>query len=115
LCRLLSGLSGPPILEESYRYDRLSTHAERKSLVIKPAESDLATLRARIQERFSDCRTSTWAFDRIAAHLIQEHDDVPVAEVIRAAEDELERIRTTAEPSSLVPLYYALRHRPPQN
>ena len=109
VCRLASELAEPPILEESYAYDRQPTHTERKSRVIHPAESDLQALRARIGERFSECLKSGWAFDRIAAHLVQEHDDVPVLDVIRASEDELERIRAVAEPSSLVPLYYALR------
>ncbi|MBZ5618241.1 MAG: hypothetical protein LAQ69_05805 [Acidobacteriia bacterium] len=109
VCRLASELAEPPILEESYAYDRLPTHAERKLRVIHPAERDMPALRARIAERLADCLTSARAFDRIAAHLVQEHDDVPVADLIRASEDELERIRGVTEPSSLAPLYYAVR------
>jgi hypothetical protein len=106
--------NGEPVLEEDARwYARLTTLSERKALLIHPFErrieaGDKTILDKKNIRRYAD---SPWDFDRIVYYLIQERRAGPkdLENLVEATRQELEKLETMDEPSSLVPLNYALR------
>ncbi|RIK58713.1 MAG: hypothetical protein DCC57_00235 [Chloroflexi bacterium] len=103
---------GDPVLEDARRYARLTTTAERKSLLIHPYQRRIEQGDAELSrpEKLERYPTSLWDFDRIVFYLVCENQERPdTAELVRAAARELERLEALDETGSLTPLYYALR------
>ena len=102
-----------PVLEaESRRYAKTTSFNARKTLLIHPAEQELAAgKRPRVSIKALDkCASSLWEFDRIYYYLVQERSGAASTDrLIEAVEQEVERVRAVDGGASLIPQHYSIR------
>ena len=119
LTHLLAPNCAPVLEAESRRYAKMSSFAQRRTLLIDPTERELrgqvAKQKMLGKTELSDkvlqrCAASLWEFDRICFYLVQRHDEsADVVGLIEAVEGEFETVRAVDGGGSLIPLHYALQ------
>jgi hypothetical protein len=97
-----------PAVPEAYRFDRVASFAEKKSIIHR-IEQRLDTRKDRPStDSVTAMRVSDWALDRITAYLVGEDSQRDPDRALEAARRELELVRATDQPS-LLALHYSLR------